>query len=251
MTGRCCSGRSTFPRSWPRGPAISRRQSKAWTEAAQLGRTLTSPPLIPERDLAASIHGLARIHAMQQRWPAAADLLEEAVKLLEHDEAAIGSGELIDALNLLATAHSFMARPAQAGATAARAAELASRRAERGGANERIHAAHVLNNMARISLEAGRVDEAHAALSKCVVECQALLDHGANPMLRNLLAASLNRLGHCCLKLGRLDEAKGHLDASVTIMRDLVEREGHAEMAEDLATAVADLERIKGNAPRF
>jgi tetratricopeptide (TPR) repeat protein len=220
-----------------------------WTEAVALKRAVVDTHGIGQIELALSLLRMGQLHANEQKWDEAAMAIAEAADHFERDPEARQSREFVDALNLLATAHHFAGRPADAVAAAEQAMTLARHRAERGGEAERIHVVHIMNNLARIYLEAGRPADARSVLSECVASCRALIAGSGNPMLRNLLAAALNRLGHCHASLGEQDAAAAHLGESVAMMRELVEKEGHAELADDLALAAADLERMKQRKP--
>jgi len=222
----------------------------AWDESVTLKRALVDANLLGEIDLALSILRMGQLHANQQKWDDAAIAIAEASGYFERDPEARQSREFVDALNLLATAHHFAGRSAEAVAAGGRALALAQQRAaQSGGEAERIHVVHVMNSLARVYLESGLTADARSVLSECVADCRDLIAGSANPALRNLLAAALNRLGKCCASLGEQAAAEAYLGESVATMRELVEREGHAELAEDLALAAADLERLMQTKP--
>jgi tetratricopeptide (TPR) repeat protein len=195
--------------------------------------------------LARAVLRLGQWHVAEQQWDEAVTHLDEAIAHFERDPEARQSHELVEALNLLGTAYSFTARPADAVVALERALPLArARRAQDSSTGFRVYTAQLMNGLGRFNLDLGRPAEACAVLEECLAECRAFVADAPAPGLRTLLSAVLYRLGQCHVALGDHAAAEALLTESIGLMRALVDGEGRGDLAEDLAMVEDELHRL-------
>jgi tetratricopeptide (TPR) repeat protein len=204
---------------------------------------------LTEQQFAARLGRLGMLQCAMQQWNAAVPLLAEATALFAAAGGALPAQarrEQAMTAGALATAHRFAGRPADALAVLRDAVARSGTHAN-AAPEERIELAHLRSDYAQSLLEAGQPQDALVVLQDGVAALRALgAETGAPPMLRNLMAAMLNRQGHAHAALGRRADAAACLGESVSLMRALVEQEGLAGLADDLRTAEADLARLGG-----
>jgi len=192
--------------------------------------------------------GLIRIGQLfcaMQRWDTASALLEASDELLSAVEDIGAARQHAQCLATLATAHHFAGRHTEAIATFERATARARNVAgETNDFADRFAVAELENSFGRTLLTANKPNAAANVLRTAVTNLEALAGPQPSVSLRNLLAATLNRLGHAHAALGERAAAAACLDRSVCLMRVLVEDEGQAGLAEDLRMAIQDQQRL-------
>lgn len=211
----------------------------AWVQARGLCDDDTPPRLH-----AALLLDLGRLRLAQGMPDAAAPLLDSAIALLRglpdgvRDLAAalaaragadVAAGSPDAALSLLWEAAALLERQVQETSSTVDAAPLA----------------HVLLEIGRHQMRAGEAEAARDALARARDVTLALLAADPSQDARNLRNAALNHLGRAEEALGRYAHALQLYAESAADMRRLVQGEGRADLADDLARAEADLARLR------
>jgi tetratricopeptide (TPR) repeat protein len=192
--------------------------------------------------LAARLGSLGQFFCVVQDWETACEVLAQADSWFDGAADRDALRERVRILDALSAAHRFAGQPDAAIAMLREAAALGEMVAEATNSfPDRFQVLQLRNDLGQILLERNDPQAAMPVLRDCVDRVGALLTEARAPHARNLLAAACNRLGHAHAALQDRDAAVACFEHSVTLMRELVETEGHAGLAEDLATATRDL----------
>jgi tetratricopeptide (TPR) repeat protein len=210
------------------GEAVARLRCARATGSAQV------------EPLAARLGSVGQLYCVMQRWADAAEILAEANGWFGD---AAPQGPRLQMLDALGAAYRFSGRPARAIALLEEAVDRAVLIDQTFA--DRLELARLRNTLGQVLLENGRPDAAISALQQCLADANRLASEQAVPEIRNLQAAALNRLGHAHAALQRRSEAVSYFEQSVALMRALVEDEGLAALADDLRTALDDLQRLE------
>lgn len=135
-------------------------------EAALLARSAGDT-----RNLAKALRGLASLHNIHSKFEQAVECFEELFAL---DEQALGATEYTMLLHDYAITLRELGRPAEAAPLLRRCIERAM------AAREYASAIHAQTTLARLSQDAGRIEQAHALLSQTLPLCR----HDVNPLTR-------------------------------------------------------------------
>ncbi len=227
------------------------QRDAAFALAEEAAGELRSLPLIAAMpDLALRLIRLGQLLCAMQRWDAASGILAHADETLGACEDFPMMRRHAQALALLGTAHHFAGGHAEAIAIFERAIAKAQSVAGQTGAFPDLRAvAQLENSFGRTLLAANRPGAAADVLARAVANLDALVEIQPSIDLRNLLAATLNKLGHAQAEQGERAAASACLDRSVGLMRVLVEAEGQTGLAEDLQMAIQDQQRLSAAQP--
>jgi tetratricopeptide (TPR) repeat protein len=216
--------------------------------AAEVAGRLTATHPAGELPSVARAFRLARLGQLfcaLQLWDAASASLTTADEVLAAAPDIATSRLHVQCLATLATAQHFAGRHQDAVAVferaAARAETIAAQTDEQA---DRLAVIQLQNSFGRTLLTANRPDAAAGVLLRAVTHLDGIVATEPAAPLRNLLAATLNKLGHAHAALGERAAAATCLDRSVGLMRVLVEDEGQTGLDEDLRMAIQDRERL-------
>lgn len=202
----------------------------------------------PPRLHAALLLDLGRLRLAQGMPEAAAPVLDEAIALLRM--VTDGVRDLAAALAARAGAHGAAGTPDAALPLLWEAAALLERQVQATRSTvDAVPLAHALLEIGRHQMRAGEAEAARDALARARDVTLALLSADPSQDSRNLRNAALNHLGRAEEALGRHAHALPLYAESAADMRRLVQIEGRADLADDLARAEADLARLRRLSP--